>query len=131
MNRPPLKIFIVDDVQLIREYLVRRLAEFPMLKVVGQAAEASKALSAIPLLQPDVVILDLRFPGGGGLWVLKKIKEAGWPCKVLMLTSIASLHYRERCLAAGADHFFDKAEEFEQALEALKHYEQLNFRAAY
>lgn len=131
MERPPLKVFIVDDAHFIRESFVRLLAKIQTLIVVGQAAEASQALNAIPQLKPDVVLLDVRFPGGGGLWVLKKIKEAGWPCKVIMLTSISSPYYRKHCLTAGADYFFDKAEEFEQVLAVLKQYAQQLPRVTY
>jgi CheY-like chemotaxis protein len=60
-----------------------------------------------------VAILDIRMPGGG-LHVLEAVKGGESPPVVIMLTAFPYPQYRKRCLEAGAEHFLDKATEFDQ-----------------
>lgn len=120
MKPSTLKVLFVDDAAIIRESFSRILAESLPLEIVGQATDANQVLRILPTAKPDVVLLDLRLPAGSGIRVLQKIRETGAQCKVIMLTTEPYPLYRERCLAAGADYFFDKSEEFEQIIELLK-----------
>jgi CheY-like chemotaxis protein len=70
--------------------------------------EALEAVDFIPKLKPDVVILDVRMPGKNGIDVLKQIKTDESPPIVIMFTNYPYPQYRDRCLQAGADFFFDK-----------------------
>lgn len=119
MRQSLLKVMIVDDAQLIRERFSQLLSENRRFEIVGQAADTTQALRILPTAKPDVVLLDLCLPDGSGLRVLRKLREAGSTCQVMMLTSDPYPLCRERCLAAGADYFFDKTEEFEQVIEEL------------
>ena len=87
---------------------------------MGQASDAPEALEAIGRLKPDVVILDIRMPGGNGIQVLEVIKGNEAAPVVIMLTAFPYPQYREKCLKAGADYFFDKASEFSRVPEVLK-----------
>lgn len=119
MKQAPLKVMIVDDALVIRERFSQILNENQDLEIVGQAADTKQALRILPTAKPDVVLLDLRLPDGSGLRVLQQVRESGATCQVMMLTTDPYPHCRERCLAAGADYFFDKAEEFEQVIAEL------------
>jgi DNA-binding NarL/FixJ family response regulator len=115
-----LKVFIADDSALVRERLAELISEIEGAEVVGQAGDAREALEGIQRLRPDVVILDIRMPGGNGIQVLEAIKKSAAAPGVIMLTAFPYPQYRKKCLEAGADYFFDKATEFEQVAEVLK-----------
>ena len=104
---------------MVRERLVSLFSELSGVTVVGQAATAYDAITAIPPLKPDVVVLDISLPGGNGLQVLQAIKRERPAPLVIMLTNFAHEQYRQRCLKLGADYFFDKSREFEKVLEVL------------
>jgi len=118
-----LKVFITDDSATIRDRLVTMVLDLPEMVVVGQSQDAPEVLDAIHQTQPDVVILDIRLPGGSGMDVLRQLKKARPAPKVIMLSSYSYPQYRKACEAAGADFFFDKSTEFDKipyALERLR-----------
>jgi DNA-binding NarL/FixJ family response regulator len=119
-----LKVFIIDDSATIRERLVAMVLELSGIVVVGQAQDAPEVLEAIRRTQPDVVILDIRLPGGSGVNVLHRLKKAKLDPKVIMFTSYSQPQYRRACEAAGADFFFDKGTEFHKIPHALEQLRQ-------
>jgi two-component system, LytTR family, response regulator len=69
----PLRVLIVDDERLPRQRLVRLLEEIPNTECVGEAATGRSAVDAIETLLPDLVLLDVRMPGMGGLDVARAL----------------------------------------------------------
>ncbi len=114
-----LKVFIADDSQLVRDRLKELLAEKGSMDVIGESGDAEEAIQAIRRLNPDVVILDIRMPGGGGLPVLTDIKSRKPSPVVIVLTSYPYPQYRQTYLAAGADYFFDKIKDIQQMTDVL------------
>jgi CheY-like chemotaxis protein len=92
--------------------------------VVGQAQDAPGTLDALRQVRPDVVILDIRMPGGNGIEVLREVKKMTPAPQVIMLTNFAYAQYRKKCEEAGADFFFDKSTEFEKLPQALEQVRQ-------
>ena len=119
-RRKIVRVFIVDDSAIIRERLEMILSELKGIEIIGQAKCSTEAEEAIPKLKPDVVILDIRMPGGSGIEVLKEIKKGRNPPVVIMLTNYPYPQYRKKCKDAGANFFFDKSTEFEGVIEVLK-----------
>ena len=119
-NAGALRVMIVEDSTIMRECLVQLLAGVPGLAIIGQLIEATGAADAIARLRPDAVTLDIRLPGGSGLDVLRAVKRAPQPPKVIILTSNDNPFLRAKCLADGADFFLTKATEFEQVAEILR-----------
>jgi DNA-binding NarL/FixJ family response regulator len=115
-----LKILIADDSALLRSRLSLLVSEVPGVELVGQAATAGETIETIQRLKPNVVILDLRMPGGGGLQVLEKLKSIETAPLVIILTAFAYPQYRQRCLELGASYFFDKTTEFDGMLELIQ-----------
>jgi DNA-binding NarL/FixJ family response regulator len=111
-----INVFIADDSLIVREHLVTMLDELAGIEIVGQAENVTEAISAIRRLQPDVVILDIRMPGGSGIDVLQDIKQDKTAPIVIILTNYPYAGYRKKCLQAGADFFLDKSSEFDQIL---------------
>ena len=69
----PLRVLVVDDETLPRQRLVRLLEEIPNAECVGECANGRSALDAIESLLPDLVLLDVRMPGMGGLEVARAL----------------------------------------------------------
>jgi len=115
-----MKVFIADDSLLVCERLKTMLSEIEGVEVIGQAHSADEATRDILKLKPDVVILDIRMPGGNGIETLRSIKEGARPPVVIMLTNYPYPQYRKKCMEAGADFFFDKADEFSRVVEVVE-----------
>lgn len=120
MCKTSLKVLIADDSELLRERLTRLLSTIEGIEVAGEAPDGATALELVQVLKPDALILDLRMPGANGMEVLQQIRQNGDKLKVIILTSFPYPQYRERCLAAGADYFFDKSEELELVSATLR-----------
>jgi DNA-binding NarL/FixJ family response regulator len=118
-----LKVFIADDSVVVREKLKEAIEEMGSFKVVGESGNAEQAILEIRRLNPEVVILDIRMPGGGGLPVLKDIKAREPVRTAIVLTSFPFPQYRETYLAAGTDYFFDKTRDIQKLLDVLKELE--------
>lgn len=101
-------IVIVEDSELVLNNLRRLLAGLPGARVVGTAAREEEAVSLITELRPDVVLTDLALASGSGLNVLKRIRARECGTRVLVLTNNADEGYRQACMEAGADGFYDK-----------------------
>ena len=114
-----ISVLVVEDSALIRERLCRMLSAKDGVHVVGEAAGVHEALRLFAACQPDAVVLDLQLPDGCGIDVLRKIKRDAPGCVVVVLTSHSGKEWRAACLDLGADHFLEKAREFERLGETL------------
>ena len=114
-----MKVFIADDSIEIRKRIIAMLSDVERIDMIGQAENVQDAISSIHELNPDVVILDIRMPGGSGIDVLKTIEKRNRIPVVIMLTNYPRSQYRTKCLDAGADFFFDKSREFEKVIEVV------------
>ncbi len=115
---------MVEDMATVRGLIAERLREIPNVNVVGEAEDAAEALNGIMGTSPDVVILDLHLPGGGGLHVLRELKGLSLPPRVLVFTAYAEEPFRRRCLELGADGFFDKATQAEEMYALIERWAQ-------
>ncbi len=115
-----MNLFIADDSKVLRDRLSELISEIEGIRIVGEAGDAGEAVAAIKRLSPDVVIIDIRMPGGDGIIALQALKKWDKPPKVIVFTNYPYLQYRKRCLDAGADFFFYKATEYEILIELLK-----------
>jgi DNA-binding NarL/FixJ family response regulator len=115
-----MKVFIVEDSDIVVKRVKILLSTFEELEFIGQAANATDAVEAILQLKPDVVILDIRLIGGNGMKVLERIKKEEPSPVVIMLTNYPYPQYREKCRKLGAEYFFDKVTEIESLVKVLK-----------
>ena len=123
-----MKVLIVDDSEIMRERLKATLSEITEPENISQAEDPLEAMSSFKSLNPEVVILDIRMPGGSGIDVLQRIKKGGPSPLVIVLTNYPYPQYRRKCIDAGADFFFDKSTEFDRVGEVLKQLSQNQFR---
>jgi DNA-binding NarL/FixJ family response regulator len=105
----------------VRERLIETVCEIPHARVVGQAEEVSDALEGVRTVQPRVLIVDIQLRGGSGIRLLKQMRAAGVhrPELVIVVTNYPTDDYRKASHECGADHFFDKASEFDKVRDVL------------
>ena len=115
-----MKVLIADDSEYMRKSLTTLLSRIEGIEVTGQAAEVSEAINKYQELKPDVVILDIRMPGGSGIDVLRHIKKDNVNSVVIIVTNYPYPQYRKKCLELGANFFFDKSTDFDKIPIVLK-----------
>ena len=113
-------LFIADDNKKFRQRLASIVSAIEKIDVVGQAGSVHSAVAAIRRTHPDVVILDIQMPGGSGLDVLQKVKDSQSASAVMMLTVCSAREYKDKCLALGADYFFEKSGDLAKMLATLE-----------
>ena len=111
-----LRVVLVDDSELIQEYLKRALLTIKGCNVVGAAGEGDEGLLMIRTLLPDVVLLDVSMPVKGGLEVLRELREENSEVIVIMFTADSTPLLKQACLATGANYFVSKTE-FRQVVD--------------
>ena len=114
------EVFIVDDIPSMRERLRELVGEVPDVEVVGESGTTSEAIAGILAKQPACVLLDYQLIGGTGVDVLKAVHDRAKGTIFVVLTNHPDPQYRRACMAAGADHFFDKSTEFECVAQVLR-----------
>jgi two-component system response regulator DevR len=83
----PIRVFILDDHELVRRGLIDILRTAQDIEVVGEAGNAADALHRIPAATPDVALLDARLPDGSGIDVCREIRSTMPSVQCLILTS--------------------------------------------
>jgi len=115
----PLLVVLADDSEVVRQRLRGVIAGIPDVRIVGEAADADQALDRIREHAPDVIVLDMFMPGGGGTRVLQDLAGAEQRPIVLVFTNFAYPEYRDACLQLGADHFLDKSADLDRLTSIL------------
>ncbi len=82
-----IRVVLADDHPIYREGLARTLSEAEGIEVVGTAGDGVQACDVVLQLAPDVVLLDVSMPGGGGIAALTRIRQMATPPHVAMLTA--------------------------------------------
>jgi len=116
-----LKVYLVEDSELIRQRLRQLLDALDYLRIVGEAGDSTAALAGIADSQAEVAIIDLHLASGSGLTVLKGLAQQCRPVASIVLTNHATAEFKRECLAAGARYFFDKTNEFHLVRQAIRH----------
>lgn len=114
-----LRVFLVEDSELIRARIRAELATIPGLRTIGHADTAAEAISDVLATHPDVVLLDLRLRQGTGMDVLRALQASAPEIDVYLCSSYAAEPYRSMALRLGARGVFDKSTEFGRVKEAL------------
>ena len=122
-----LEVFIADDSIEIRNRLIEILMENKSIHLMGESGDAEQAVIALRNLKPDVVILDIHMPKGEGMRVLKEIKMADPGRIAIIFTAFPYPEYRRAYLAAGADYFFDKTQDFQKMADVLAELAEKHF----
>jgi DNA-binding NarL/FixJ family response regulator len=115
-----ISVLIADDQDLVREGLRMLLEAEPDLAVAGEAGDGGQALAQARLLDPDVILMDVRMPGMNGIEATTRLAQAGSRAKILMLTTFNLDEYVYHALKAGASGFLLKDASREQLTGAVR-----------
>ena len=103
-----IKVFLVDDHEVVRRGLADLLASDPELEIVGEAGSVSEAKARIPALEPDVAVLDVRLPDGNGIELCRDLLSRMPELRCLILTSFTSDEAMLDAILAGASGYIVK-----------------------
>ena len=105
-----LRIVVVDDSPLIRDYLENMFAKMEGCRIVGMAADGLEALDVIREAHPNVVVLDITMPHRDGIDVLREIRKEDSQVVIIMFTADPSVVLEAICFKEGANHYLGKTE---------------------
>ncbi len=114
------RILLVDDHAIVRLGLMTLLNDQPDLEVVGEASTATEAVQAAESTQPNVILMDIRLPGEGGIEATRQIMSRFPDSHVVMLTSFADDELIMRAINAGAIGYVLKQVGNEELLRAIR-----------
>lgn len=103
-----IRVFLVDDHEVVRRGLIDLLRADPELDVVGEAGSVAEAMARIPAAQPDVAVLDVRLPDGNGIELCRDLLSSMADLRCLMLTSFTSDEAMLDAVLAGASGYVIK-----------------------
>lgn len=115
-----IKVFVADDHELVRYALRTMLEAEGDIAVVGEADDSTTALEGVRQAKPDVLVLDLRMPGEGGIEVCRQVRESCPDTSVLVLTSFDEDEELFGVLAAGACGYLLKDTRPERIVHAIR-----------
>src|SRR6201993_1952084 len=114
------KVFLVDDHEVVRRGLADLLASDPELEVIGDAGSVSEAMVRISALKPDVAVLDVRLPDGNGIELCRDLLSELPELRCLMLTSFTSDEAMLEAILAGASGYVVKDIRGMELAQAIK-----------
>lgn len=115
-----IKVLVVDDHPVFRHGLISVLEKLPGFQVVGQASNGVKAVAEAKEYQPDVIVMDIRMPGGGGVESTAAIRQTLPQAKVLILTVSDKDDDLFAAIKAGAKGYLLKSAELDELVAAIK-----------
>ena len=116
-----IKVFLLDDHEVVRLGLHQLLDAEPDIDVVGDASTAAEAIARIPAVRPDVVLLDVRLPDGDGITVCREIRSSmETPPACLMLTSYSDDQALFTAIMAGAAGYLLKQIHGDALIDAVR-----------
>ncbi|MFB6531859.1 MULTISPECIES: response regulator [unclassified Streptomyces] len=121
MTSGTIRVLIADDQMMVRQGFTVLLNAEPGIEVVGQAVDGADAVAKVAELSPDVVLMDIRMPGTGGIEATRLLTTAaGSTVKVLVLTTFDLDEYVYEALRAGASGFLLKDASADELAEAVR-----------
>src|SRR4051794_33748608 len=119
-ERPPIRVLVADDHQVVRVGLRAIIEAEADMEVVGEAADAAGAIAAFRAHRPDVALLDLRMPGMSGPHVIAEIRREDPGAQIIVVTTYDADEDVFRAVQAGARGFLLKDTFTEGILEAIR-----------
>lgn len=119
----PIRVLLVDDHQVVREGLKRMLELEEDMEVVGEAACGEEALALEQQLSPDVILMDVKMPGMGGIEAVRQLKARQAAAHIIVLT-VYEDKYLAQAAEAGAVGYLLKGVSREDLAQAIRSADQ-------
>jgi two-component system, NarL family, response regulator DevR len=120
MDTALIRVFLLDDHEVVRRGLCELLERDGDIEIVGEAASVAEAIRRVPASHPDVVVVDARLPDGSGVEVCRRVREADPSIAVLVLTSYEDDETLFAAIEAGAAGFLLKQVRGNDLVEAVR-----------
>ena len=114
-----IKILVVDDHDLVRTGIVRMLSDVEGIEVIGEAESGEAAIKLTKELSPNVILMDVKMPGMGGLEATKKLLHWHPEVRIVAVTAYDDDLYPQRLLQAGAAGYITKGADLKEMIEAV------------
>ena len=111
---------VVDDHELVRSGITRMLADNPDIDVIGQASSGEEAIDCVRENRPDIVLMDIRMPGIGGLEATRRILRIDDSIRVIVVTACADDPYPARVMQSGATAYVTKGADIQEMVRAIR-----------
>ena len=121
MSEPMIRVYLLDDHEVVRDGLRFLLERTDDIEVVGEAGSAAEATARIPALRPHVAILDARLPDGSGIEVCRNVRAVDPSINALILTSYDDDEALFAAIMAGASGYILKETRSHDLVEAIRH----------
>lgn len=115
-----IRVLLVDDQSLLRSGLAALLNRNPDMIVVGEADNGQQALEAVSLLDPDVILMDVRMPVMDGVATTRELVRRGARAGVIILTTFDDDEYIFEGIKAGARGYLLKDAEYDELSQAIR-----------
>ncbi|MGM7702510.1 response regulator transcription factor [Pseudalkalibacillus sp. Hm43] len=116
----PIKLFLVDDHEMVRRGLSSYLMTDPSFEILGEASSGNEAVKALKELDPDVVLMDLIMENGNGIEATKEIIQSHPDCKIIILTSFYDDEQVFPAIEAGAFSYVLKTASADEISDTIK-----------
>ncbi len=114
-----IRVLLVDEHQVVREGLRRMLELDEEIRVVGEAASGEEALVQVEQLSPDIVLMDIKMPGIGGIEAIRRLKEK-WPALNIIALTAYDGQYLAEAIEAGAVGYLLKDVSLKELSQAIR-----------
>ena len=115
-----IRVLVVDDHELVRSGITRMLADNPDIDVIGQASSGEEAIDCVRENRPDIVLMDIRMPGIGGLEATRRILRIDDSIRVIVVTACADDPYPARVMQSGATAYVTKGADIQEMVRAIR-----------
>ena len=120
MMREPIKVLIVDDNTILRQWIRGVLSADSGIEVIGEACDGNQAVAVASELMPDVVLMDLSMPGSGGILATRNIIKESPHIRIVILTASGGSQDLVESIKAGAIGYLVKDAPKEKIIKAIK-----------
>ncbi|WP_043316364.1 MULTISPECIES: response regulator [Microbulbifer] len=115
-----IKVLVVDDHDLVRMGISRMLGDVDDIQVVGEAKSGEDALAFVRETEVDVILMDVRMPGMGGLEATRKLIPRFPKAKVIAVSALDDDLFPSRLIQAGASGYVTKGADLEEMVRAIR-----------
>lgn len=115
-----IKVLVVDDHDLVRTGISRMLGDQDGIRVVGEARSGEDAIEMVRDLSPDVVLMDIKMPGMGGLEATRRMMRQDDGLRVIAVTVCEAEPFPSRLMQPGAAGYISKGADLEEMTRAIK-----------
>ena len=108
-DKPPIRVMVADDHDLIRRGLARFLRHYDDIVVVAEAASGREAIEAYGLHRPDVVLMDLIMPEINGLEATRVIRQRFPQACIILMSALHQMYYSDQAAESGVVAYLEKS----------------------